>query len=67
MDEPTASLDAIATEQIKNSLDAIKKNRTVIIISHSISQIIDSDCIYAMEVGKVAESGTHQEIDEDEV
>ncbi|MFA7446914.1 MAG: ABC transporter ATP-binding protein [Weeksellaceae bacterium] len=62
LDEPTASLDAIATEQIKNSLDAIKKNRTVIIISHSISQIIDSDCIYAMEVGKVAESGTHQEI-----
>src|SRR5690606_30024999 len=49
LDEPTASLDAIATEQIKNSLDAIKKNRTVIIISHSISQIIDSDRIYAME------------------
>ncbi|HUH34668.1 MAG TPA: ABC transporter ATP-binding protein [Moheibacter sp.] len=62
LDEPTASLDAIATEQIKNSLDAIKKNRTVIIISHSISQIIDSDCIYAMEVGKVAEYGTHQTI-----
>jgi translation initiation factor RLI1 len=42
LDEPTASLDAIATEQIKNSLDAIKKDRTVIIVSHSISQIIDA-------------------------
>lgn len=62
LDEPTASLDAIATEQIKNSLDAIKKNRTVIIISHSISQIIDSDRIYAMENGKVMESGSHEEI-----
>lgn len=62
LDEPTASLDAIATEQIKNSLDAIKKNRTVIIISHSISQIIDSDKIYAMEQGKVMESGAHEEI-----
>jgi len=62
LDEPTASLDAIATEQIKNSLDAIKKNRTVIIISHSISQIIDSDRIYAMEQGKVMESGPHEEI-----
>lgn len=62
LDEPTASLDAIATEQIKNSLDAIKKNRTVIIISHSISQIIDSDKIYAMEQGKVMESGAHDEI-----
>lgn len=62
LDEPTASLDAIATEQIKNSLDAIKKDRTVIIISHSISQIIDSNVIFAMETGKVAESGTHEEI-----
>ena len=62
LDEPTASLDAIATEQIKNSLDAIKKNRTVIIISHSISQIIDSDRIYAMEHGKVMESGPHEKI-----
>ncbi|HVE57916.1 MAG TPA: ABC transporter ATP-binding protein, partial [Pyrinomonadaceae bacterium] len=43
LDEPTASLDAVATEQIKNSLDAIKENRTVVVISHSISQIIDSD------------------------
>lgn len=62
LDEPTASLDAIATEQIKNSLDAIKKDRTVIIISHSISQIIDSDCIYVMKNGRVVESGTHEEI-----
>ncbi len=62
LDEPTASLDAISTEQIKNSLDAIKKNRTVIIISHSISQIIDSDRIYVMKEGRVVEAGTHEEI-----
>ncbi|MBR6369573.1 MAG: ABC transporter ATP-binding protein [Bacteroidaceae bacterium] len=57
LDEPTASLDAIATEQIKNSIDAIKKDRTVIIISHSISQIIDSDMVYALQKGRVEESG----------
>ena len=57
LDEPTASLDAIATEQIKASIDAIKRNRTVIIISHSISQIIDSDIIYAMKEGRVEQSG----------
>jgi len=62
LDEPTASLDAVSTEQIKNSLDAIKKNRTVIIISHSISQIIDSDCIYVMKEGKVVERGTHEDL-----
>ncbi len=62
LDEPTASLDAIATEQIKNSLDAIKEGRTVVIISHSLSQILDSDCIYVMEKGTVVESGTHDEL-----
>ena len=62
LDEPTASLDAIATEQIKNSLDAIKKDRTVIIISHSISQFIDSEMIYVMKQGHVVEHGTHEDV-----
>lgn len=62
LDEPTASLDAIATEQIKNSLDAIKQGRTVILISHSISQIIDSDLIYALRDGRVEQSGNPDEL-----
>ena len=62
LDEPTASLDAIATEQIKNSIDAIKKDRTVIIISHSISQIIDSDMVYALQKGRVEQSGHPDEV-----
>jgi ABC-type multidrug transport system fused ATPase/permease subunit len=62
LDEPTASLDAIATEQIKNSLDAIKKGRTVIMISHSVSQFIDSELIYVMKNGRVVEHGTHEEV-----
>ena len=62
LDEPTASLDAVATEQIKASIDAIKKDRTVIIISHSISQIIDSDTIYALKEGRVEQSGDPDEV-----
>ncbi|MDM1071772.1 ABC transporter ATP-binding protein [Empedobacter brevis] len=62
LDEPTASLDAIATEQIKNSLDAIKKDRTVIIISHSISQIIDADYTYVMKQGELVEHGIHEDV-----
>lgn len=62
LDEPTASLDAIATEQIKNSLDAIKEGRTVVIISHSLSQILDADTIYVMKKGKVVENGTHSQL-----
>ncbi|WP_168414742.1 ABC transporter ATP-binding protein [Acinetobacter indicus] len=59
LDEPTASLDAIATEQIKQSLDEIKQGRTVVIISHSLSQIIDADYTYVMKEGTIAEHGEH--------
>ena len=62
LDEPTANLDAIATEQVKKSLDAIKMNRTVIIISHSISQIIDAEHIVVLERGKMVEDGTHDDL-----
>lgn len=62
LDEPTASLDAVATEQIKNAIDAIKQNRTVVIISHSISQIIDSEMIYALKEGRVEQHGNPDEI-----
>lgn len=62
LDEPTASLDAIATEQIKSSLDAIKRGRTVIIISHNIGQIVDADLIYVLEQGRVVQSGTPEDV-----
>ena len=62
LDEPTASLDAVATEQIKNSIDAIKQDRTVIIISHNISQIIDSDVVYALKDGRVEQGGDPDEV-----
>ena len=62
LDEPTASLDAIATEQIKASIDAIKQGRTVIIISHNIGQIIDADTIYVLDQGRVVESGKPDDV-----
>ncbi|NAR17125.1 ATP-binding cassette domain-containing protein [Acinetobacter haemolyticus] len=62
LDEPTASLDAIATEQIKQSLDEIKQGRTVIIISHSLSQIIDADYTYVMQDGAIVEHGEHHQL-----
>ena len=62
LDEPTASLDAIATEQIKTSLDAIKQGRTVIIISHNIGQIVDADYLYLLDQGRVVESGTPTDV-----
>ena len=62
LDEPTASLDAIATEQIKASIDAIKQGRTVIIISHNIGQIIDAEQIYVLQQGRVVQQGSPSEV-----
>ena len=62
LDEPTASLDAIATEQIKSSIDAIKQGRTVIVISHNIGQIIDSERLYILEKGHVVQSGRPEDV-----
>ncbi|WP_353168351.1 ABC transporter ATP-binding protein [Acinetobacter sp.] len=62
LDEPTASLDAIAAEQIKQSLDEIKQGRTVIMISHNLSQIIDADYTYVMKDGQIVEHGEHHEL-----
>ncbi len=62
LDEPTASLDAMATEQIKSSIDAIKQGRTVIVISHNIGQIIDSDALYVLDTGHVVQQGSPDEV-----
>lgn len=62
LDEPTASLDAIAAEEIKKSLEAIKQNRTVVVISHDVSQFIDADTIYVLEHGVIKQNGTHKEL-----
>ena len=62
LNEPTASLGAIATKQIKNSLEAIKQGRKVVIVFHRRVQIVDSDCIYIMKQGRAVESGTHKEL-----
>ena len=62
LDEPTASLDAVTTEQVKASLDALKKGRTVIIISHNLAQIVDADCAYVLQQGRVVAQGTHHNL-----
>ena len=52
----------MATEQIKTSIDAIKRGRTVVIISLNIGQIIDADTIHVLQQGRVVQSGTPDEV-----
>src|SRR5215213_6916992 len=62
LDEATSALDSRTEEAIQATLDAVAKNRTTIIIAHRLSTIVGADRIVVLDAGKVAETGTHQEL-----
>ena len=62
LDEPTASLDAQSEKLILASLDKFIKNKTVLIISHRLSTIINADNIMVLSHGNIEEIGTHKEL-----
>ena len=61
-DEATSALDNNSQEYIKKVIDNLVKNHTVIIVAHRLSTIVDSDVIYVVENGMVADKGTHKEL-----
>jgi ATP-binding cassette subfamily B protein len=61
-DEATSALDAESEEIIQNNLAAMARGRTTIMISHRLSMLAGADLIVVMEQGRVADSGTHQEL-----
>lgn len=62
LDEPTASLDALAEKNIYEQYLKAAKERTTVFISHRLASTQFCDCIYLMEKGKIVEKGTHQEL-----
>lgn len=62
LDEPTASLDPLAEEQINKLILSTAKDKTIIIIAHRLSTVVDTDKIYLMKQGTFTEIGTHQEL-----
>lgn len=61
-DEATANLDADSEYAIISSLYSVLKEKTVVIIAHSLSTVKDVDCIFFLEEGKITGSGTHKEL-----
>ncbi|MCM1224152.1 MAG: ABC transporter ATP-binding protein/permease, partial [Lachnospiraceae bacterium] len=61
-DEPSAALDAEAEDRIFRNFEKISGDKTGIMISHRISATRMSNKIIVLADGKVAESGTHQEL-----
>ncbi|PHJ82514.1 ABC transporter, partial [Nostoc linckia z4] len=62
LDEATSAVDNETEAAIQRSLERITVDRTTIAIAHRLSTIRNADCIYVMEHGKLVESGTHEEL-----
>lgn len=62
MDEPTSALDPQHEAMIVDTLRQLKRQRTIILVSHRLSTVADCDRIYVMEEGQVIEQGTHDEL-----
>ncbi|MDE6914593.1 MAG: ABC transporter ATP-binding protein/permease [Lachnospiraceae bacterium] len=60
LDEPTAAVDEETEGMLQEALARISKGRTVLIVAHRLSTIVNADCIYVIEQGRVAESGRHE-------
>ncbi|MGN1346219.1 MAG: ABC transporter ATP-binding protein [Eubacteriales bacterium] len=62
LDEPTASLDAIAEQEIYNQFDRLRKDKTTIFVSHRLSSATVANKIIVLEQGSVVEIGNHSEL-----
>lgn len=62
LDEATNSLDANNEKQIMNNLNTFYKNKTVIVIAHRISTVMNADNIIVMSKGKIVEQGRHEQL-----
>lgn len=62
LDEPTASLDAIAEQEIFNQFDMLRKDKMSIFVSHRLSSATIASKIVVLEYGAVVEEGTHKEL-----
>ena len=62
LDEPTASLDALAEQEIYNQFDQLRKGKTTIFVSHRLSSAVGADRILVLENGSVIEEGTHRQL-----
>ncbi len=62
LDEPTASLDALAEREIYRQFDELRVGKTTLFVSHRLSSATTADRILVLEYGKLVEEGTHSEL-----
>ncbi|MFG6446552.1 ABC transporter ATP-binding protein [Microbacterium sp. P07] len=62
LDESTSSLDGLNEQRMRDAIDAVAAGRTLIVIAHRLSTVVDSDIIVVLEDGRVVGQGTHSEL-----
>lgn len=62
LDEPTASLDAIAEQEIYSEFEELRRGKTTIFVSHRLSSATTATKILVIERGELVEEGTHREL-----
>ena len=62
LDESTSALDGPNEQRMREAIDAVAQNRTLVVIAHRLSTVVDSDQIIVLEHGKVIGIGTHSEL-----
>ncbi|MDQ4137699.1 MAG: ABC transporter ATP-binding protein/permease [Actinomycetota bacterium] len=62
LDESTSSLDGLNEQLLREAIDAVAENRTLLVIAHRLSTVVDSDQIVVLERGRVVGVGTHSEL-----
>ena len=61
-DEATSNIDVESESIIMENIRALAKEKSVVLISHRLENVVPADEIYYMENGEVKESGTHAEL-----
>jgi len=62
LDESTSSLDGLNEQRMREAIDAVASGRTLVVIAHRLSTVVDSDLIVVLDKGRVVGSGTHAEL-----
>jgi len=62
LDESTSSLDGVNEQRMREAIDAVATDRTLIVIAHRLSTVVDSDLIVVLDEGRVVGQGTHAEL-----